>query len=382
MPSPLNFRPRKPFVHQLGFSLLVALALVMPTSTLADEPYSLGPESSLVEGVPQGQITQHQFSDSKVFPGTERDYWIYVPVQYDPKKPACLMVFQDGGGYVNREGSWRVPNVFDNLIHAGEMPVTIGLFINPGVVPPAKENSQSRFNRSFEYDAMNDNYATFVVEEMLPLLKKSYNVSDNPSDRAIGGASSGAIAAFSVAWHRPDAFRRVFSTIGTYVGLRGGDLYPTLVRKTEPKPIRVFLQDGSNDLNIYGGDWWTANQDMLSALTWAGYEVEHVWGEGSHNSKHGGQILPEALRWLWENHPKPVEAKISDRHELSKLLIDGEAWELVSEGHQFTEGPAVASDGTVYFTDVPRGEIWKLSPDLASAATLYQRRRRCERFDV
>jgi gluconolactonase len=349
-----------------GIWLAICFVPVQSGTCWSDEPYELGPDSMQHEGVPVGAVTKHRWEQSSIFPGTQRDYWVYVPAQYDASKPACVMVFQDGGGYVGRDGAWRVPNVFDNLIHRGEMPVTIGIFINPGVVPATSPETMERFNRSFEYDAMSDRYANFLTNEILPAVAKDFNLSSDPSDRAICGASSGAIAAFSVAWHRPDQFRRVLSTIGTYVGLRGGDLFPTLIRKTEPKPIRVFLQDGSNDLNIYGGDWWMANQDMLSALTWAGYDVHHTWGEGGHNSKQGGAILPDALRWLWREYPQSIEAKMSEQHELAKLLVPGEEWELVSEGHRFTEGPAVAPDGTVYFTDVPSGEIWRVKADQLS----------------
>ena len=248
-------------------SLLLAISwLVTPLS--AQEDYPEHPDSIAKEGVPKGEIKGPIPFDSKVFPGTKRNYFVYVPKQYDPNKPACLMVTQDGLGMANQ---WRLPIVMDNLIHSGEMPVTIGLFIEHGVVPAPNEQAQPRFNRSYEYDGLGDRYARFLIDELLPEIKKSYNISDDPSDRAIGGASSGAICAFTVAWERPDQFRRVLSTIGTYVGLRGGDVYPTLVRKFENKPLRVFLQDGNKDLNIYAGDWWMANQDMHSALKFAGY---------------------------------------------------------------------------------------------------------------
>ena len=209
------------------------------------------------------------------------------------------MVFQDGGGYANRNGAWRVPTVFDNLIHAGEMPVTIAVFINPGVTPAGDDAAQDRFNRSLEYDAVSDRYASFLVEEILPEVAKEYSISDDPNKRAIGGASSGAIAALGVAWHRPDQFRRVFSPIGTYVGLRGGDVYPTLIRNTEPKPLQIFLQDGSGDLDNQHGNWPLANQQMAAALKFKDYDAKFVYGEGGHNGIHGGAILPESLRWLW-----------------------------------------------------------------------------------
>ncbi len=341
-----------------------AFALVAAASALngADD-YQPGPDSMPQEGVPRGTVTKHTFSHSRIFPGTVRDYWVYVPAQYDASKPACLMVFQDGGGYVNERGAWRVPVVFDNLIHRREMPVTIGVFINPGVVPPVASNALPRVNRSFEYDSVSDRYARFLLEEMLPEVSKSYNLSTNANDRAIGGASSGAICAWTAAWERSDAFRRVFSTIGTYVGLRGGNDYPTLVRQTEPKPIRVFLQDGSNDLNIYGGNWWVANQDMLSALEFAGYDVTHVWGDGGHNSKHGGAILPEAMRWLWRDYPEPIRVGQSSKQPIMQVLIPGEDWQLVGEGYRFSEGPAVNEKGEVFFTDIPNNRIHRIGLD-------------------
>lgn len=328
----------------------------------ADSPqkYELGPDSQEQPGVPRGAVVSFTFDQSEVFPGTTREVQVYVPAQYDADQPAAVMVFQDGTGYANPRGSWRVPIVFDNLIHRGDMPVTIAIFVPPGVVPAGDDEAMDRFNRSLEYDAVSDRYARFLIDEILPAVAEQYNLTDDPNLRGIAGASSGAIAAFGVAWHRPDQFRRVFSTIGTYVGLRGGDVYPTLVRKTRPKPIKVFLQDGSNDLNIYGGDWWVANQAMLSALTWAGYDVTHRWGDGGHNAQHGAAILPEAMRWLWADADRPIPAAISDQHAVAKVLDPQAEWELVSEGHQFTEGPAVSPAGDVYFTDVPRGEIWRV----------------------
>tara|TARA_R110002073_G_scaffold141970_3_gene293224 strand:+ start:986 stop:2767 length:1782 start_codon:yes stop_codon:yes gene_type:complete len=342
---------------------ILSLVLVTAAVTLhAEESYPLHPDSQTQSGVPEGRVESYHFANSSVFPGTKRDYFVYVPAQYDAAKPAALMVFQDGGGYINRKGNWRVPVVFDNLIHKGEMPVTIAVMVNPGVVPGG-DGAQSRFNRSYEYDSVSDRYATFLIDELLPVVKQKYNITDDPNLRGIGGSSSGAIAAFGVAWHRPDQFRRVFSTVGTYVGLRGGNEYPTLVRKTEPKPLRVFLQDGRNDLDIYAGSWWNANQTMLSALQWAGYQVKNEWGDGGHNGKHGGAIMPDAMRWLWQDADKPIEVTIDEHPELKDRLIPGETWELVSEGHRYTEGPAVAPDGSVFFIDGPAAEIWKVNAD-------------------
>ncbi|EKK00388.1 gluconolactonase [Rhodopirellula baltica SH28] len=341
---------------QILFALLLLPAMVTP----AQESYPVHPDTVAKDGVPRGVVTAHRFTNSTIYPGTERDYFVYVPAQYDQSSPAALMVFQDGAKYVRENGEYRIHHVFDNLIHRGEMPVTIAVCINPGVVPGG-EGAQDRFNRSFEYDTVSDRYASFLIDELLPEVRKSYAITEDPNLRAIGGSSSGAIAAFGVAWHRSDQFRRVFSTVGTYVGLRGGNEYPVLVRKHEPKPLRVFLQDGSNDLNIYGGSWWNANQTMLSSLQWAGYQVKNVWGEGGHNGKHGAAIFPDAMKWLWTNFDQPIETNVSEHPEIKDRLIEGESWKLVSEGHKYTEGPAVAPNGDVYFIDGPRGEIWKIA---------------------
>ena len=300
------------------------------------EEYPLGPDSQFNPSVPHGTVTKHTFTTTttSLLPGTRRDYWVYVPRQYSPTKPPCLMVFQDGGGYVSTNGSFRAPIVFDNLIARGEMPVTIGVFINPGVLPSAQgTNALPRYNRSYEYDGLGDRYARFLAEEFLPEVRKSIHFTDDPNGRAIAGASSGAIAAFTAAWERPDLFRRVFSTIGTYVGLRGGNAYPILIRKTEPKPLRVFLQDGSNDQNIYGGNWWIANLDMHSALEFSGYELEKAWGTGGHDSKQAGSVFPDALRWLWKDYPTPVNAGHGSRQPLVReVLSAGEAWSPVATG--------------------------------------------------
>jgi len=327
--------------------LLMSLLLAAPAASAAD--YTPGPDSRPQPGVPKGEVLKFSFESSKVFPGTYRDYWVYVPAQYTPDKPACLYVNQDGV-------QWQAPTVFDNLIHKKEMPVTIGVFVMHGRVRARDGNTAlDRFNRSYEYDGLGDHYARFLAEELLPDVEtkktsdgRAIRLSRNPNDRAIGGSSSGAVAAFTAAWERPDQFRRVFSAIGTYVGLRGADRYPTLLRKYEPKPLRVFLQDGSNDLNIYAGDWWEANQMMERALTFAGYEVEHAWGDGGHNGAHGTAIFPDAMRWLWKDWPQPVKAGRSRNGMLNEILAAGEGWQAVSG--DWTAVSGLASDA--------KGELW------------------------
>lgn len=287
--------------------LPIALGLCLAASVVAapqDDQYVLGPGSQVQAGVPQGKVTQMPpWTTSKIFPDTTRDWWIYVPAQYKADKPAAVMVFCDGGGFVKADGQFRAPVVFDNLIAKGEMPVTIGIFINPGSFPvanPKESKEKPRSNRSYEYDSLGDLYARFLIEEILPEVSKTYNLSTNPDERAICGNSSGGICAFTVAWERPDAFRKVVSHIGSFTNIRGGYVYPALLRKTEPKkPIKVFLQDGRNDLDNQFGNWPLANQDMAAALKFSGYDYKFVLGEGTHNGKHGASMLPDTLRWLW-----------------------------------------------------------------------------------
>jgi enterochelin esterase-like enzyme len=267
--------------------------------------YTFGQDSMPQEGVPRGElIKMPPFTNSTVYPDTTRDWWIYVPKQYDASQPSCLMVFQDGSAYSSSNGQYRVPVVFDNLIARKEMPVTIGVFINPGMIAPAAPGARARSNRSFEYDSLGNVYSRFLLEDILPLVTNRYNITTDPEGRAIGGASSGGICAWTVAWERPDQFRKVLSHIGSFTNIRGGHNYPALIRKTEKKPIRVFLQDGRNDLDNLHGNWPLANQQMAAALKFMNYDYQFVFGEGSHSGKHGGAILPESLRWLWRDYRK------------------------------------------------------------------------------
>ena len=334
-------------------------SVLMATGALAQDP-TPGPDSKPQEGVPKGEVVKGVFEKSRIFPGTTREYWVYVPKQLDPGHPSPVMVFQDGLQY-------EAPVVFDNLIHRKEIPPTVGVFVMHGRLKALSDGALDRMNRSFEYDSITDDYARFLVEELLPhvALERKLNLSTDGNDRAIAGNSSGAICAFTAAWQRPDAFRRVFSAIGTYVGIHGGNNYPVMTRKTEPKPIRVFLQDGRNDLDNPHGSWWVANQDMLSALRFAGYDVRNEWGEGEHNSKHATAIFPDVLRWLWRGWPAPIEANPEGKSKqpFLEFLAPGEGFKLVSEGHELTEGPAVNAQGEVFFTDIPKSRIHKVGLD-------------------
>lgn len=289
--------------------------------------YPLTADSLVQPGVAQGRLEGPFEFRAAAFPGTVRRYWVYVPVGYDPADPPNLLVFQDGQRATNPDGALRVPTALDNLIAQGSIPPTLGVFVTPGNMSehyPDDLGMSNPDHRAPEYDALDDTYVRMLTGELLPEVARRWRFADAPERRAIGGTSSGAIAAFTAAWHRPDAFGNVISFIGSYtsIGYRpatataplvpGGDLYPTLIRKSPIRPIKVFLQDGSNDLDNEHGNWFLANQQMLAALNWANahadetgdtgprYTVRHVWGDGAHSDAHGGMLLPEVLRWIWD----------------------------------------------------------------------------------
>jgi len=281
----------------------------------AEVKYPHGPDSQRKEGVPRGKVMDFDWKESRVFSNTIRRCSIYVPAQYDSNQPAALMVFQDGHTYQKEDGDFRVPVVFDNLIAAKEMPVTIAVFIDPGFTQkefpttPRGWQPEPR-NRSFEYDSLTANYSEFLIGEILPHVRKQYNITDNPEGHAIGGISSGAICAWTVAWHRPDQFRKVVSHVGSFTNIRGGDKYPDIIRTNDWKPIRVFVQDGANDLRGNTGNrrpgrnWVIGNLNLVAALEEKDYDYKYVFGEGGHNGNHGGTIFPDTMRWLWRDYPK------------------------------------------------------------------------------
>jgi enterochelin esterase-like enzyme len=287
----------------------------MPPGPNPNSQYRLGPDSLPQEGVPKGVISGPFTLPSNVYPGTQHTYWVYVPAQYDPAVPAALMVYQDGQAFKHEDGDLRAQNVMDNLIYRREIPVMIGVFINPGRTPEQPEPNPQEWgdrttNRPTEYNTLDDKYARVITEELMPVLYKEYNISRDPEQHGIGGSSSGAIAAFTVAWERPNHFRKVLSNIGSFVNIRGGHVYPEKVLASEKKPIRVFLCDGRNDnRGIRDGaydekrDWFLQNVRLMRALTQKGYDVNYTWGMNLHGQKFGGQILPDMMRWLWRDGP-------------------------------------------------------------------------------
>lgn len=285
-------------------SFFLAFALVTGPALLAETGFTR--DSQRQEGVPVGKVTRHEHR-SKIFEGTLRQYYLYVPAQYKTSEPAAVMVFQDGHAYVDEKGQARATIVLDNLIHRGEIPVTIGIFINPGVFDKRIDGRQDwstgkktkTSNRSVEYDSLNEAYARMLETEVLPEVGKNFTLTKNPERRVICGASSGGICAFTVAWERPDIFRKVISHIGSFTNIRGGHVYPALIRKEKKRPLRVWLQDGRNDLDNSHGNWWLSNQQMAKSLAFAKYDYKFVATDGGHSIEDGGRLLPDTLRWIW-----------------------------------------------------------------------------------
>ncbi|HET6248511.1 MAG TPA: SMP-30/gluconolactonase/LRE family protein [Tepidisphaeraceae bacterium] len=357
--------------------LLISVLLFIAANVLAESPtpppggndnYVPGPDSLSQPGIPRGKMFSFKLENSKIFPGTTRLITVYVPAQYRPEKPACVFVELDGLGF-------DAPVVFDNLINKGDMPVTIAIGIAPGDVPPATGKDDARHNRSFEFDGLNDSLARFVVDEVYPEVEKhqtpdglAIKLSRDPNDACTGGGSTGGIAAFTLAWERPDLFRRVFSAIGTFVGMRGGDRYPVLVRKTEPKPIRVFQQDGENDEWMGGpevGDWWMSNQTLNRALEFSGYEHQHIWGTGPHSGKHATAIFPDAMRYLWKDWPKPITAQTAKSQNviLKETLDPNSPWHAIDDAGSACDHLAVNPAGEVYFHDAAGKKFRKVRLD-------------------
>jgi enterochelin esterase family protein len=286
-----------------------------PPGPNPDTYYRLSPDAMPIEGVPKGEVKGPFTLPSQAYPGTQHTYWVYVPAQYDPSKPAALMIYQDGQAFMNPNGDMRAQNVMDNLIFRREIPVMIGVFINPGRTPEQDEPSPQRgwgdgfTNRGQEYNALDDKYARVICDELLPVLKKDYKISSDPEMRGIGGSSSGAIAAWTVAWHRPNEFRKVLSNVGSFTNIRGGHEWPDIIAKEAKKPIRIHMVDGRNDNRGIrrGGeydpkwDWFLQNTRMVKALTAKGYDVNYSFGVNRHGQKMLQTVMPEMMRWLWRD---------------------------------------------------------------------------------
>ena len=324
------------------------------------------PEGVVDPNVPHGEFLHLTVSDSKIYPGIDTNLQVYVPAQYDPAKPACLLIRLDNFG--DYEGT-----VLDNLIAKKEVPVIIGVGITSGAVWKEQDGKKKgiRFDRSYEFDSVNDHFPDFVLNEILPAVQKlktangrAINISPDGNDHAVTGGSTGGIGSFTLAWRRPDQFTRVYSVIGTFVSMRGGHDYPALIRKTDPKPFRIFLEDGSADAwNPLFGTWYDANLNMESALRFSGYDVAHAWGTHGHNGKAGSVIFPDVMRWLWRDYPAPIAAGISHNSTLVEVTLLGEGWKQIPQTFQSAAGLAADAKGEVCVSDAPAGAVYRLGAD-------------------
>ena len=347
----------KNLVLLLGIALSIGNAIAQQAYNVRApfDPATVKMEESL-----RGEVLKLTLNDSHIYPGTERELLVYVPQQYTGDVPACLLVCMDGILY-------DATTVMDNLIASGEMPVTIGVFVNPGVVYD-EEGEVVRYNRCKEFDSTDDLFVQFLEQEVLAKVEgmqtvsgKTIMLSNDANDRAITGASSGGIAAFTAAWNRPDLFSRVYTTVGTFVAMRGGHEYPAIVRKTEPKPLRIYMQDGWYDVwNPIFGEWFEYNLLMESAFNFAGYEVFHKWDRGNHSIKYGTLAFPDAMRWLWKGYPARVQKGWSNNGMLKDILIEGEDWqELVLPVELDSKDIFATADSSVVFA--LRSHIYKVS---------------------
>jgi gluconolactonase len=381
-----------------------------PLSGMPPADYSLGPDSQPQEGVPKGTLTRHVLAPGRFFPGTPHNYQIYVPAQYDPARPAAWMIFLDGGGYAGN--AVRVPVVLDNLIAKRDVPPMIAMFLDPGVMPALSDQAQNRYERIFEYDSLTPRFSSFLIEELVPEVAKTHNLSKDPNDHGIAGISTGGVGAFVAAWNRPDQFRRVITWVGSFGNFRGADRLPGLIRRTEPRPIRVFMQTGRQDLVNYAGSWYLENPRMAAALEFAGNDVRIELGEDGHSNRHGASILPETLRWLWRDYPQPISVKepqpgagrgtfsqlvprrevvpppppptapaqttapppagrgAGPRGAVYALISRDKLWQQVGGTYQLAASPAMDKDGNVFFADPASNRIYK--SDAAGAVTVFK----------
>ena len=381
-----------------------------PVSSLPPLDYSLGPDSQLQPGVPTGTVTKHVLAPGKFFPGTPHNYQIYVPAQYDRSRPIAYMIFLDGSGYAGN--GVRVPVVLDNLIARRDVPPMIAIFVDPGIMPALSDQAQNRYERIFEYDSLTPRFSNFLIDELVPEVARTYNLSKDPNDHGIAGISTGGVGAFVAAWNRPDQFRRVITWVGSFGNFRGADRLPGLIRRTEPRPIRVFMQTGRQDLVNYAGSWYLQNPLMAAALEFAGNDVKIELGEDGHSNRHGASILPDTLRWLWREYPQPITVKepqpgagrglfaqLVPRRDLVPppppstappapaagapagrgggprgavyaLISRDKPWEQVGDAYPSAASPAMDKDGNVFFADAAANRIYK--SDAARVVTVFK----------
>ncbi|HZL56335.1 MAG TPA: alpha/beta hydrolase-fold protein, partial [Bryobacteraceae bacterium] len=364
------------------FKKLYFIALISACGAFA-QPATFGPDSEVQPNVPKGTLTKAVLPPGKIYPGVPHDYQVYVSAKVDPAKPAPYMIFLDGNGFA---GNMRVPIVLDNLIAKGELPPMAAIFINPGVLAPAFPDRQlARFSRDWEYDDVRPNFSRFLIEELIPEVGKKVNLSTNPDDHAIGGSSTGAVGAFMAAWYRPDVFHRVVYFIGTFVDMRGANQVPFWIRKNEPKPLRIFLQDGTADIDSYAGNWPLQSQSMDAAMNFSGYDHKFAFYSGeAHSTRLASEVLPDILRWVWRGYPAPIVQNSPElvpvpagrggagrgpgrgpsfRQPAYNVVTPDRQWEPIAGDYGTAAGIAVSKTGDVFFADSKTNRIYRIGAD-------------------
>ncbi|HKD04457.1 MAG TPA: alpha/beta hydrolase-fold protein [Bryobacteraceae bacterium] len=361
------------------------LTLLVASCAALAQPQApnFGPDSQEQPNVPKGTLTKAALPPGKIYPGVPHDYQVYVSAKVDPAKPAPYMIFLDGSGYAGN--GTRIPVVLDNLIAKGDLPPMVGIFINPGVLPPTTPATQlARFSRDWEYDDVRPNFSRFLIEELIPAVSKTVNLSTNPDDHAIAGTSTGAVGAFMAAWYRPDVFHRVLYLIGTFVDMRGANQVPFWIRKTEPRPLRIFLQDGSADIDSYAGNWPLQNQNMNAAMTFAGYDHKFEYYEGEqHSTRKASEQMPDILRWLWRGYPEPIVQNSPEQVQIPagrggrggaprgpvyrqpayNVVTPDKPWEAVTGDYSSAGSIAVNKAGDVFFADTKANRVYRIGAD-------------------
>jgi enterochelin esterase-like enzyme len=261
--------------------------------------YALSADSLAQAGVPTGQLYRFRWTSHTVYPGVERNVWLYLPHAIAEHQNVNLLVCQDGPYYFGP--LINATTVLDNLIHRGEIPMTAGLFVAPGETGPGIPIYGGGDNRSFEYDSVNGDYARFLVEELFPVVRRHVDLTEDPVGRVICGLSSGGACALTAAFHRPDQFGNVISHCGSFVNIRGAHALPSMVRRAPRKPIRVWHQSGSRDVDVIFGSLPIANQDLAASLKYRRYDTVFEFGTGGHSLRHGGAVFPETLRWIFRD---------------------------------------------------------------------------------
>lgn len=361
----------------------ILLPALFATCLCAQPPQpNFGPDSQPQPGVAKGTLTRGALPPGKIYPGVPHDYQVYVPANADPAKALPYMIFLDGSGYAGN--GTRIPVVFDNLIAKGDIPPVVGIFVNPGVLAPTSPDTQlARFSRDWEYDDVRPNFSRFLIEELIPEVGKQVHLSSNPDDHAIAGTSTGAVGAFMAAWYRPDVFHRVLYLIGTFVDMRGANQAPFWIRKTEPKPLRIFLQDGSADIDSYAGNWPLQNQNMDAAMKFAGYDHKFEYYEGeAHSTRKASEGMPDILRWLWRGYPAPIVQNPPElvpipagragrgpgrgpmvRQPAYNVVTPDKPWQPVEGDYAAAGSIAVNKAGDVFFVDGKANRVYRIGSD-------------------